>query len=1258
MRTFRRGLTAFALVAGLTGCSHSPTPSVAPRVLESAAEKARSGTDEARTLAFAGFHAYLMEGDAAVAQQRFDAAVAKDPADPYALIGQHLLARRAGRPDRALVAALEVVTRAPTHPLALIGARYALDTVGTAPPLDEAILAAAQKALAAGASGETAYLLRGTRLSVAVTRGDLKARDAVLKELGGVSEATLVGPFSAFHVLSWDEAWPTGQGGSLTGPFTGAFGALPTRKLLAPDGRLDLGGEPGEGDVYLMAFDAEVPQGATYVARSVSAASHQVVMDGTLVLERAAWTQATSTVTSRAVKLSAGKHRIIVRQLKGGTSGVLSFSLLREDGQPANVRFTAATGPAPATWGSAPSLADAKGVYPTAKSIKDALSGEAGELLSTFLAARDGLARDADGARRLMADVDATTPALLALRAEVAAADRTVPSKVARGRATRDLEALLSKDPTHVAALLLRADLFMDDGQAASALETLKTASEAVQPPGFPLFLMRARAALTLDVDALAEESLAAALQLQPQLCEALGLQYNLARRRDAVERSNTLVEAQKDCPGVAARRADHARTRGDLEAAAREYAQLLARDPTSVSAGTSLATLYVGLRRHDDAIAVLEKLAVTWPRNTELLKRMADVREYSGKGAEALALREKALALEGDDLSLRRAVERAKTGKELLQEFAIDGQEALRAYDAEPVTGGAAVFVLDAAAVRVYPDGSIVNRIHTIQKALEQSGVQEIAEVNVPRGAQVLALRTLKADGRVLEPENIEGKDTVSLPGVQVGDSVQVEYLLAESPRGPAQPGFTASAFYFQIANQPNAWTTYTVAAPKGTGMKVDAHAMKAPQPTVRGDEEVFHYEARRVPPFIPEPDAPPSGNEYLPFVMVGAGATGNDSLARVYGDAFQERWARTAEVVRFTREVTQGKQGLEAVKALHAAVMERFSGRDNGLGQSAASTVAQDRGSRLTVLKAGLEELGIPSRVAAVRTFNVDPAEYLFPNDNLLPYAALRVEVPGSAPVWVDTSVRYGPFGELPEFAMGELTAYLLPEPGRKLEVVKTPATKQSTGKQVRLTLSLDADGKLSGKGEETYTGFEAAQLAEAFNQLSAESRNQALQGAVARYFGGAALSSVTLDHKDQVGAPFVLRYEFTVPRFGRLEGDNRMALGPLTFPAQLGRRYVQLSSRRTPLYIDNTEASSTQVTLSLPSGWKLPDPQPAIDVKNPFGQFTRTEKQDGGTLTITESLRLPRARVAPRQYEQFAGFTGDVDLIQTREMFLVKQ
>jgi tetratricopeptide (TPR) repeat protein len=1258
MRTLRRGIAALALTVGLVGCSHRPASPTA--TLETAAERAQQGSPEARTLALAGFHAYLVQGDAEAAKARFEAALAKDPNDAYALQGQHLLARRSAHADRALTAALELTTRAPRHPLATSAARFLLDQVGTAPALDDAILAGTQKALAAGAQGETAQLLRGARLAILSMREDPAALASTLRDMGTAGEATLVGPFSPHHLLSFDAPTPPEKDGALAGPFSGPFGPLPLRTLRAPDGRLDLSGEPGEGDIYLLAFDAEVPQDGLYVVRSVSHTSHRVLLDGAPVFERRVFTRTAPTVTARAVRLSAGKHRFLVKLSKEQTSGAFSFSLPRVDGQPSGVRMTAATGPAP-TWGASPSFSEPTGFYPAAADLAGALVEEAGSLLATFLAVHDGMGRDHDGAKRLLAGLEAsafTSAPLLTLRAELAANDRTLPTKVARGRATRDLEVALGKDKGDVVALMLRAGLSLNDNQPAAAMETLKAAREAAGPSGFPVLLMMTRAALALDVDAQAEDLITQALEAQVGLCEALGVRYSLARRRDAVARADETVTALRQCPGGLSRAAEHARLRGDLASAARAQETLLARDPSSLNAGASLAATYVSQRRFEEATATMRALATLWPRNTTVLKRLADVREYAGDAAGALALREQALALDGGDLALRRAVERTKTGKELLQEQAIDGKAAIAAYEASRGTeDSAAAYVLDAAAVRVYPDGSVVNRIHTIQKALEQGGIQDIAEVRIPQGAQVLALRTIKADGRVLEPENIEGKETVSLPGVQVGDYAEVEYLLAEDGRGPAQPGFAASAFYFQISGMPNHHATYTVLAPKGTGMRVDAHNMRTSEPKVQGDLEVFHHEARRVPPFIPEPNAPSSANEYLPFVVLGAGTTGNDALVTVYADAFLDRAFINSEVEAFAREAAAGKQGLEAVKALHAAVMKRVTGRDLGLAQSASATVSQDRGSRLMLMKAGLEVLGIPSRLAVVRTFSADPAPYLFPESALLPYAGLRVEVPGEQPVWLDTAVRFGPFGELPEPAMGEREAYLLPEPGKPLEKVKTPPLKEDLGKQVKLALELTEDGRLRGKGEEVYSGFEAAQLAEAFEQLGAESRKQALQGAVARYFGGAELSSVKLEHAEEVGAPFILRYEFTVPGFARAEGNNRLALGPLTFPSMLGREYVQLSSRNTPLLLDRTQSSRVQVALTLPQGWKLVDPQANLKVDGKFGRYLRSEKQEGRTLTIDETLRLYRNRVTPKAYEEFSQFTGDVDLLQTRDLFVVK-
>ena len=250
----------------------------------------------------------------------------------------------------------------------------------------------------------------------------------------------------------------------------------------------------------------------------------------------------------------------------------------------------------------------------------------------------------------------------------------------------------------------------------------------------------------------------------------------------------------------------------------------------------------------------------------------------------------------------------------------------------------------------------------------------------------------------------------------------------------------------------------------------------------------------------------------------------------------------------------------------------------------------------------------------------------------------------------------IRYGPFGLLPEQAANGLDAYLLPEPGRPLLTVKTPAQPPVGGREVKLDLHLTEDGTLSGDVLEVYSGFEAAQLAETLEGVSNEQRDQALQQALSRYFGGADLSALRLDVKRAVGAPLSLRYHFVAPRFARVE-DGRMTLGPLTYPAQVGRRYVTVGTRRSPLFIDSTEQNVSHVTLRLPSGWHIDDPLKDGKLESPFGLFTRDE-HEAETFRVEESYRLDMARIPVNQYEAFAGFAGQVDLLQTRDLVAVKQ
>jgi tetratricopeptide (TPR) repeat protein len=1256
MRSLRHAL---ALGLLLSACAHR-----SGLTLDDAARAVAKGSRAPAPLALAGFHALLVEPDVEKARAHFDESLAADPAQPWALWGQVVLALRSAHPERATEAALSLLEQHPTHPLAAAAARLLLDVSGQAASSDALLVERGPRVLERGLPGDAGHLLRSALATIALARGDLTRHQTLLSELGVPTAFAVVGPLSAWHALGMGKPTPFEATGDLSTLPPGPFGKLEARVIEFADGRFSLGGEPGTGDVYLLAVDVEVPERGRYVLRTITSMEHVAVLDGTPLLERLTSERPAPTLQTRAVKLEAGTHRLLLRVAREDQAGFLTVALQRLDGRPANVSFHPASGPAP-RWSGVTVIDAADGLYATARSLADALADEGGEVLARFVAARDGLGRDHDGARRLLAELPdgATGPVLRVLRAELELADRTVPAKVARGHATRELEAALAKDPGFIAAMMTTAQLALDDGRQLDALEQLKRARASDAHPGAPLLQEQARVELALGLDAQAASTARAAEAAWPGTCDALLLQYDVARRRDAVAEADALLTRTAACPNGLARTAEHERTRGHLEAAEQASRALLARDGSQVSVATSLANLLVAQGHFEAAQEVLGRLTLTWPRNAALKKALADVAEHEGHRDEALRLRELALALDGSDLSLLRAVTRARTGKELLAEYAISTEEALKAYEAAPGNEDAnAAFLLDAAAIRAFPDGSQVDRIHTIQKALDQQGVQDIAEVTLPEGAQVLKLRTLKADGTTLEPETIDGKDAVSLPGVQVGDLVEQEYLLAHPSRGPGQPGFTSSAFYFQVARQPNNWSTYVVVAPKGSHLKVDAHNMQVPGPVVKETEEVFAHEERRVPPYVPEPQGPPTANEWLPFVSVGAGQEGNEGVLLAYADAFAHKGQVTWEVERFATAAVaplavEARTGVEGVRAVYGAVMQKLSGRDAGLSTSAAASVSQDRGSRTWLLAAALRALGFTADLVAVRTFTADPAPSLFPNEALLPYVCVRVKV-GAEFIWLDPLVRYAPFGELPEWAMGERDAWVLPRVGGALEQTKTPPLSARPSKEVSLTLSLTAEGVLSGAGEETYQGFEAAQLAEALESMSPDQRDQALQGALSRYFGGADLSSLKVESTRAVGAPVKVTYGFTARRFGRPEGDGRLVLGPLTFPSQVGRRFLSSSSRVTPLFIDGSETTHTHTTLTLPAGWALKEPVADLSLEDPAGSYARHETQVGATVTIDEQFRLVQARVSPRAYPTFGRFAGEVDLVQGRDLLLERR
>jgi hypothetical protein len=1202
----------------------------------------------ARELAGAGFRSWIARNDPAAASARFSEALRRDPGDPWARLGAALLARRS-LDDAAEARELAALVRAaPGHPLAGVAAGRLGELAQVSPPIAQIVedaLAAAQPR----ARGLTALRLRRVRAVVAWSRGDLDRAEALHAEAGAVTTWTAMGPFGGLHALDFDAHFPPEQGrivAGLAGPAAAAPRALPS-----PGGVLALDPEAARGDLWFLATDASLARGGSYLLAVGTDASVRAWVDGAPEVERRAWSGFPAAAQVVPLALPAGAHRILLEVSRGGRRAELAVLLARADGAPSDATFSApAAGSAPRPQPSpVGGRSREKGSLPSpvnrARDLASELEREMGPEVARLVAAGDALGSDREAAKALLEEALAGAPrsaALLAARAAAESDDPTVPDRIARARAEADLDRALGLDGGDAASRLERADLARVGGrldEAAALLDALDPAA-ASRPRAL---VARARVARARGMSASAER-FADEARRRGDDCAALDIAYELSSRRDAIAREDELAAALARCPGGRGRLLQHRRRRGELAGALALADEAVRAAPARLDARLVRAELRAAAGDPRGGAEDLAELSRLWPDDARIQKGRAELLEAAGDAAGARRARERALLLDGSDLALRRALALAG-GKEPLEDLAEDGMKAIAAYRAAgPSYATSSVTVLDAGAVEVNPDGSQTERIHTVIEARDQAAVDHVGEVMVPEGAQLLLARTVKRDGRVLEPEEpIGDKRTLSLTGLEPGDFAEWEWLRAIPARGPEVPGFSGEAFYFR-GDSPLWRSSYVMVAPAGTGMEVDAHRMAAPERRVEGGREVVRVLRERVPPLAPEPHAP-SDPELVPFIQIGAGA-GRLELARALADRMLDSFRPNAEVIAFAREIAASvppgeRTGEALAKAAYRKVDEVVLGLGS-MSEGAGSILSRRRGSRTVLLKAVLDVLGVRARIALVRGFGKDPASYRFPEPSLYGHAVLRVESGGRV-AWLDPSLRWTPYGVLgPDFRGVE--ALVLPAPGEQVQVTTTPPDDRANRRIVTVRVALEADGGASVEGTDRYGGFEAAGLRSALEQMDAQSLRQALERALAGSFGSVRLTSVDVEGERDVDRPLVLRWRARARHWARVE-DGRVVVDTPVVPARLGARFLQRATRETPILIGASERSTLALEVVPPPGF-TPTPAAPCEIASRYGRYRRTETSESGGILRREEYDLERGRVAPTEVAAFSAFAASVD------------
>jgi tetratricopeptide (TPR) repeat protein len=1280
-----RAVTVAALVAS-SACPRRPaveapeTPTLAGE-LSRAEARVQAGDDSAAAWRELGLLRWF-GGEPDPALAALGEARRRDPTDARALfaLAQLLDARldpTAATVYAELVAAAE---QAPADPWARAGSAIAIDWLDQRATF-EGDSAAAKVVAAARTSKVPALAAQALATRRYRNRGDAAAEVPAWRAERGLVPAWVmhsradVMPHARLYAPPGAGPAPAvGDGTRLDAPLGRALVRPPRREpalvrldtMLTADARREVELELWIGD----------PDGAT-----------RVWLGDVLVLGRESSRRFLPRRLSSLVTLAPGQTPLTIELATLGQS--VAVEIVVRDPQtgraPVDVRF-AADPLAPGAGARA-----AKAVFrgaspkavPPARSFADGLVAD----LLLFHAAVDRV--DADAGAEVAARLAAAAPRWAVGHELEALAARLMPAAprvLAKDAARLALTRALALDPAGLRARIDLAEQLLNDDDPTGALGALGEGEKAT-PGGAPIRhpraeLVRAEALFARGREGEAEAALGRALAAAPGSCDALGHAFRLARQKGELERAQALAEAAVACDGWSAALAVVRADAGDLAGALAERQRLAARDPQDPGGWLDVARAQLALDQPGAARATLTAALELDAEDRDVRIALADVLAAGGDVAAARARLAEGLALAPVDRRLHHTLV-ALGGADPLERFRIDGRAVIRAFEADEKAGRRppyttpAVIVLDRTVDVIHAGGERTSLTHNIVKVLEKDGLDRWGELPVPEGAEVLVARTIKADGRIREPQAV-GKDGLTAPDLAVGDYVEFEYVLGEARAAAWAGGVIGPRFFFSSADAPLDRTELVVVAPADYPLELDRRG-DAPTPQVerQGGQVVTTFALRGRAQLHPEPGSPP-GDEWISSVRVFAkvtlGAWRDWVGGQVYGARRGDRDLRATAL-----QLVAGKKGRAALQALYDFVLDEVD--DGGpLTDEPATILARRQGRRQVLLLALCDAAGLDAELWMARPRGAGvgtPPPVELPE---LGYPLVRVRLPGGD-VFVDTRVRFAPLGYLAPSLRG-VPMLEIPDPARgpagpaKLVLSPTGAraddpevVEGGDARIVDLSVDLAADGSATIVAREVLTGQPAAIWRDFLKDTSREEIEKTVEEAlIGFYFPGGALTALGVEGSEDPAVPLRVTYRFTAPRLARPGPGGGLVVPAAFMPVSLGKRYVLVGQRQTPLVLGDDGAMSVTTTIhapglvarGVPARLQMTAPGGVVRyvLDCSAGDGTGGGGEDTGVaLRCASALQVePLGRVAPGDYADFTQVAGAVDAAEAATITLV--
>lgn len=557
---------------------------------------------------------------------------------------------------------------------------------------------------------------------------------------------------------------------------------------------------------------------------------------------------------------------------------------------------------------------------------------------------------------------------------------------------------------------------------------------------------------------------------------------------------------------------------------------------------------------------------------------------------------------------------------------------------------------------IKLEKSGSAWVYQHSLVQVFDKKGIDAAGEVDIPRGADLIELRTIKRDGHSVRPELADRKSTVSMPSLAEGDAVELAYV-QHFRAADLQATPDLLDFFFASADAPTESSRLTIIRESSNEPLLWlSPGVKQIGSRAEGNAQVTTWEARNVPAVVAEPHAPQFETRAR-MLWLSMDASGVPTLTTRYRDQLiaATQIDPIIEQTAASIHVTNPREAIAtAYQFVESSIEEDGESWQSGKITSGSDSLVQGEGNRAATLIAILSAMGFDAdlELAAER------GRHGVANDcqqlRCYTHPLVRVMLSNAKrPIVLDPQMKGVAAAALSPEVEGENALVIHRSRTAEAEIATVP---QGTDQKTRAVanLELDDDGAIRGTVHIQFGSFRGAQMRDALHELSSKDRQSYFEQIGSRIFPHASKISASVFHEDDSEKP--LEVELTVASLpGSRWNGSSLDLGQLIPALGLSRLYATLPVRNQDLWLETPLIEESEFTVRLPAGvevWHMPEP---LTAKSSFGEYRTDFRLEDGALKIVRSFRIPMQQIAAAQYPQFSKFALQIDAAEREQLQL---